>query len=198
MPMSVGSPEAVPSSSSFSPSGPIKKYAYFTSRSRPRSSSKNAISKGISSPAPYLSSHATLTVDDTLSPVSMSTRYESIELRAGAASGTSLNVMVRLCSCSPPRTPLILCSSWPVTRKCAMFLSSYEYGSSRRTLLSTSTPSTYPLKDVPSAYGANDLGNWSSSWTMVTSSMYSGDQSNGMSNVTELSDGSNSKLSTSS
>ena len=92
-------------------------------------------------------------------------------LRVDAASGTSLNVIDPLRSCSSPSTPLILFSSSPPTRKCAMFLSSYEYGSSRSTLLSTSTPSTYPRNDVPSAYGANDFGNWSSSWTIVTSSM---------------------------
>ena len=96
------------------------------SRSRPPSSSKNAISNGISSPAPCRPSHETLTEEGALSPVSGSTMYDSIALRIGAASGTSLNVIEPLRSCSSPSRSLILLSSSPPTRKCAMFMSSYE------------------------------------------------------------------------
>ncbi len=69
--LEASSPEFVSMTSLFSSSN---EYAYFTSLIRFLLGSKNVISKGISSPAPYLPSQAMLTVVGTCSKFSVSTR----------------------------------------------------------------------------------------------------------------------------
>ena len=84
--------------------------------------------------------------------------------------GTSFRFMFLLSNLSSSMLSLISCSSLLVIRKCTTFVSSYEYGSFSRARWSTSTPFTYPLNCLPSAYGTKSLGTLISSCTTWTRS----------------------------